>query len=718
MRKNRRRSLWLGVSILAVLIGSSAVLGQSVPAPEVTIPLPNDWSHRHVIFSKPATKEQAERVEKDPRYWQQRYRRELPILSPAAETGDSFSSGSSSGVKVLHSGVDASPGDWQENLGSGGGLGASNYPAKFTFLLSTANCASAPQPDFVIYSSGLEGSSTQASIVAYDNIYSGCTGTVPMTYWAYNTGGQILTSPVYSDDGTQLAFVQTNTGLEGNLVLLKWAASTTEKVGSPMTLTSESTTLYASCPTPPCMTTILLTNSSGTPANDTISSFFYDYNSDTGWVGDSHGWLHKFTPVFKGTPAEVRTGGWPVELNSSNPNALGEPVNDSASGNVFVGDAGGYLYMVTPAASVTKSGQLDFGVGFTQGPFVDSTAGVVYAFASSDNKGNCTGGANCAAVYTLSDPFTAGSTGSEVQVGTSTVTGTNPNPLYLGAFDRAFENSANGTGNLYVCGNTGANPTLYRVPVQAGVLGTPAAVAALTAAGKTPACSPVTDILNPNAVGGAAERLFFGVQNNAHPTLCAGKGCALSFVDMPWQASTAYQVGQEILVLRTANNTPYINVVTVAGTSAATPPATWSNVVGATTVSGTVTFLNQGATTVTALANWAATHAYALHARIVDSNGNVEVVTVAGTSNGTAPTWKTTAGANTTDGTVTWVNAGVLPSAALESVGGTSGFILDNTVETLPGASQVYFSTLSNQTCTTSGGTGGCAVQASQSALK
>ncbi len=263
-----------------------------------------------------------------------------------------------------------------------------------------------------------------------------------------------------------------------------------------------------------------------------------------------------------------------------------------------------------------------------------------------------------------------------------------------------------------------SNPTLYRVPVQAGVLGTPAAVAALTAAGKTPACSPVTDILNPNAVGGAAERLFFGVQNNAHPTLCAGKGCALSFVDMPWQASTAYQVGQEILVLRTANNTPYINVVTVAGTSAATPPATWSNVVGATTVSGTVTFLNQGATTVTALANWAATHAYALHARIVDSNGNVEVVTVAGTSNGTAPTWKTTAGANTTDGTVTWVNAGVLPSAALESVGGTSGFILDNTVETLPGASQVYFSTLSNQTCTTSGGTGGCAVQASQSALK
>ncbi|MGA2022743.1 MAG: hypothetical protein ABSH02_19280 [Candidatus Sulfotelmatobacter sp.] len=718
MRKNQRGSLWLGVSILTVLIGSPVLSGQSVPAPETTIPLPNDWTHRHVIFSKPATKEQAERVEKDPRYWQQRYRRELPILSPAAETGDSFSSGSSSGVEVLHSGVDASPGDWQEDLGSGASVGATNYPAKFTFLLSTANCASAPQPDFVIYGTGLEGSSTQASILAYDNIYSGCTGTVPMTYWAYNTGGQILTSPVYSDDGTQLAFVQTNPGLEGSLVLLKWAASTTERVGSPKTLTGESSAMYVSCLTPPCMTTKLLTNSSGTPANDTTSSFFYDYATDVGWVGDSHGWLHKFTPVFKGPPAEVRTGGWPVELNPSNPNALGEPVNDSKSGNVFVGDAGGYLYMVTPTAGVTKSGQLDFGVGFEQGPFVDSTAGVVYAFASSDGTGSCTGGANCAAVYALSDPFSAGSTGSEVQVGTSTVTGTNPNPMYLGAFDSTFENSANGTGNLYVCGNTGADPTLYRVPVLAGVLGTPAAVAALTPAGKAPACSPVTDVSNPNASGGAAERLFFGVQNNAHPTLCAAKGCALSFVDMPWQASTAYKVGQEILVLRTANNTLYINVVTVAGTSGATPPATWSNVVGATTVNGTVTFLNQGATTVTALANWAATQTYTLHARIIDSNGNVEIVAVAGTSNGTAPTWGTTAGALTADGTVTWENAGVLPSAALESVGGTSGFIIDNTVETLPGASQVYFSTLGNQTCTTSGGTGGCAVQASQSALK
>jgi hypothetical protein len=619
-------------------------------------------------------------------------------------------------VKVLHSGVDGSQGDWQENLGSGASVGATNYPAKFTFLLSTANCASAPQPDFVIYGTGLEGSSTQAGIVAYDNVYSGCSGPVPSTYWAYNTGGQILTSPVYSEDGTQLAFVQTDTALEGNLVLLKWAASTTESVGSPMTLAAESAASYETCASPPCMTIILLTNTSGTPANDTISSFFYDYAHDIGWVGDGHGWLHKFTPVFKGAPAEIRTGGWPVEVNPSNPNALGEPVYDSKSGNVFVGDAGGFLYLVNPTAGVTQSAQLDFGVGFGQGPFVDSTAGVVYAFASSDGKGTCTGGANCAGVYVLSDTFAANSTGSEVQVGTSTATGTNPNPLYLGTFDSTYENSANATGNLYVCGNTGVNPTLYRVPIQAGVFGTVASVAALTAAGRTPACSPVTDVANPNASGGPAERLFFSVQNYAHPTPCAAKGCAMNFVDTPWQASTAYAVGQEILVLRTSSNVLYVNVATVAGTSAATQPK-WPATAGAFTTNGGVTWLNQGAISVT-LGSWKAGTAYTKNSRVIDSNGDIEIVTVAGTSGGTTPAWHTVAGTTIRDGSVTWINGGVSPYAALAAAGGTSGFIIDNTVETLPGASQIYFSTLSDQTCTTSGTTGGCAVQASQSALK
>jgi hypothetical protein len=704
MTVKQQRSFWLSVSAFGIAL-SATLLGQSQPDSGVRIPLPTDWSHQHVIFSKPATADIAAKIEQDPRYWQQLYRREWPLMLPKSSVSQ-------------HDSKAATTQDWQESMGSGASSGATNYPAKFSFLGTTANCGNAIQPDFVTYNSGLSGSGTQASIVAYDNLYSGCTGTVPSVYWAYNTGGQVLTSPTYSLDGTQVAFVQTSGG-DGSLVILRWAASTTETVGNPGAPTLESpASKYPGC-TSPCMVSFLLTNSSGTPANDTASSVFYDYSSDIAYVGDSHGWLHKFTPVFFGTPAEARTGGWPLELNSTNPNALADPVFDFVSGNLFIGDAGGYLYLVNPKTpSVIKSGQLDHGVGVTQGPIVDPSSKYVYVFASSDGTTNCTGGVACAAVYQLSTNFTVNSKGTEVAVGVSTASGGTPNPMYLGAFDSTYINSKTSTGNLYVCGNTGADPTLYRVPIAAGVFGTPAEIDNLTPAADSPACSSITDIQNPNATGGAFERLYFGVENNGRPTACNGKGCAVSFIDAPWQASTSYQVGQEILVLRPANNTLYVNVVTVAGTTAATAPATWPAQVGATTASGSVTFLNQGATDIAQFSQWAKNHAYALHARIVDSNGNVEVVSKAGTSGANTPTWKTTAGANTTDGTVTWVNAGVLPSAALAAAGGTSGIIIDNFVNTLLGASQVYFSTLSNQTCTTSGTTGGCAVQASQVTLK
>ena len=139
--------------------------------------------------------------------------------------------------------------------------------------------------------------------------------------------------------------------------------------------------------------------------------------------------------------------------------------------------------------------------------------------------------------------------------------------MYVGGFDSEYYASTDATGNLYVCGNTGANPILYRVPILAGALGTPAQVGALTPSGN-PVCSSVTDILNPNASGGAAERVFFSVQDLGHPTACVAGGCAMSFVDSPWQASTSFAVGQEVLVL--ASNTLYINVAIVAGTSGST----------------------------------------------------------------------------------------------------------------------------------------------------
>jgi hypothetical protein len=715
------RNQTLGVSILGLFLMSPAFFGQTDPAGAKPIPVPTDWSHHHVVFSRPATAEQASYAEQDPRYWQQLYRRDLPIFSRTRKPDeDSSTKASFAATATPSSNSQSLNQDWQESMGSGANVGAGNYPAKFSFLGTTANCGNATQPDFVVYSTGLAGSSTQASIVAYDNLYSGClVGAVPSVYWAYNTGGQILTSPVFSGSGSQVGFVQTSGGQAG-LVLLKSKSSTSETVALPGTPTLVAAAAYPTC-VAPCMTEVFLHDGSSNPLDDTTSSAFYDYTNDVAWVGGTLGWLHKITPVFNGIPAEVSTGGFPAQV--ANTTFLSSPVYDRISKNVFIGSAGGYFYRVnSTSAAVTASGQLDFGAGLVDGPVLDPINAKVYVFSSSDGSTNCGGGTiACSAVYQLSTTFAANSTGTEVTVGNSVAldSSPNPSPLYAGAFDDAYYSSLNATGNLYVCGDTGANPTVYRIPIQAGLPGTAASLAALTPAARNPACSPVTDIFNPNASGGAAERLFFSVEDYAHPTACTPKGCMLNFVDTPWQASTAYSVGQEILVLRPANNTLYINVVTVAGTSATTPPATWPATAGGFTTNGGVTWVNQGATSVT-LASWLATHAYTKNTRIIDSNGDVEIVSVAGTSAGTTPIWRTIPGATTTDGGVTWTNAGVSPYAALAAAGGTSGTIIDNVVAsgTLAGASQVYFSTLSNQTCTTSGTTGGCAIQASQSALK
>lgn len=188
----------------------------------------------------------------------------------------------------------------------------------------------------------------------------------------------------------------------------------------------------------------------------------------------------------------------------------------------------------------------------------------------------------------------------------------------------------------------------------------------------------------------------------------------MNFKDTPWKASTAYVVGQEVI------DTHFqIQVVRTAGTSRNVAPA-WSAVKGATTNDNTIRWLNQGPISAS-YATWIASHAYAVGTEIVDSNKNIQLVTTAGTSKaGAHPAWSAVVNATTADNTVRWRNVGAIATTALASSGGTSGIIIDNTVGsgTLAGASQVYFSTQGNQTCVTSGGTGGCAVQASQSALQ
>ena len=95
-------------------------------------------------------------------------------------------------------------------------------------------------------------------------------------------------------------------------------------------------------------------------------------------------------------------------------------------------------------------------------------------------------------------------------------------------------------------------------------------------------------------------------------------------------------------------------------------------------------------------------------------------MTTAGTSGAAQPNWTETTGTTTGDKTVTWTNRGPAGMATLAASAGASGVIIDNYVSAgvLAGTAQIYFTPLGSGTCATSGGTGGCAVQASQAGLQ
>lgn len=553
--------------------------------------------------------------------------------------------------------------------------------------------------------SGGASTLTQASIVAYDNLYATTctTGSVPSVYWAYDTGGTVTTSPIISYHGDQVAYVE-NVGTKASLVLLRWLPSTTATVGGPTLPTYQPAASYNGC-TAPCYTVLPL------GAADTNSSPFYDYWDDTMYVGDDSGRLHKFTTVLQGTPTEVTTN-YPVQVSTY---ALNSPVYDVGSTDVFLTDADAVLWQVTTGATPATSSENLPNTGgnyASDGPLVDSSARKVYVFTSYDGTAE--------AVQEYPIPLAAANVTATFGTGGSTA-----NPAYAGTFDNAYFNSDNGspatpTGSLYVCGNNSTGyPTLYQLTISGGTLSTTVRTqATLTSASTT--CSPVSEVYNSGITPGI-DFIFLGVAASGVETQCGGIGCLTNFVVSNWQGNTAYTLGQGIIVPGTSANAPGTvqKVTATAGTgktgaSAPTFSATiGSSVTDTNSTGNSVTWTCEGPYVVTAFQT---SHTYASNAIIVDSNGNIERVTAGGGgSSGTAnpPTggWKTV-GLTTVSGSITFTNQGPGPIALTET-GGASGIIIDN-ISTSTGASQLYFSTLSNNTC--SNGTGGCAVQASQAA--
>ncbi len=455
---------------------------------------------------------------------------------------------------------------WAGGTLAGGGASAvqpNAYPAKYGASLTSASCSN----DFVVYPTGAVGTAGEASIVAYNNMYTtGCTGTVPSVYWAYNTGGTVTTSPIlsYWDNAAQVAFIQSN-GTTASLVLIKWAAETGELVTSPLTLTNSSSgTAYRSCsPTAaaPCMYTMAFANS----ANDTYSSPFYDYADDILWVGDDSGNLHRFTGVFGGSPAESGSP-WPVNLGSS---PLASPLYDpnppGVAAQVYVGDKAGVLHCVTASTGAIFGTSSALGGEIVDSPLIDSGANCVLVFVDSD------------AVYDFSEQFFPSGEGS-VGIGT----GGTGYYLYAGSFDNVYLESGTRTGNIYVVGNTGATTgaTLYQVGLSTFLTGTATAVVSgLTpnASGAYPWPSPVTEFCNngTSACAFTAQRTVTGSLTNGSknftvssstPISAGDVGSAISGTGIPAGDTIATYVSPTSGTLATAATAGETNeTLTIAG---------------------------------------------------------------------------------------------------------------------------------------------------------
>lgn len=679
---------FLGIGLLSASALCSPVHGQSAPSVRVNgvyvTGIPEDWSHHYAVFSDPGTEQDALRsgrytqwqnIVNNPRYVIQQLKSNARVQGPASmdadyryrwileEAGDRdpFRPIQERQRTWLSSEITK---DWSQSLG-GTGLADGHYPAKYPFVTTTASCS-----DYVVYPTGAAGSGTQATIMAFNNLYVGtgtdsCGTANPTVYWAYNTGtGAVANlSPTLSLDGTQVAFIQVNANV-ASLVILKMANSGGSHAAPTFGSGSGSVTAanYRAC-TAPCFTAIAL---NGNP-NDAASAPFYNYDTDNLYVGDSSGKVHLFTGVFKGTPAETTTN-WPVTASTNTPSTLTSPIYDSVSNRIFVTDQDGYLHtflVTSPPGSVSTSGRLENNTSHVfEPPIVDGTTEEVYTFIGYSGD---TGHKNPAYI----NVFPAGALGT-VTTGAGSGFGTgvyfpngasggaaNPTTSHMraGAFDYQYYLGTGTTGNIYTC----ENGTVYQIPLA--TIATPTVNTyntPVSTVGTASTCAPVTEF---QSVSTATTINSTGVTSATQTTIPVA-----SVTGMSTTAPNNYLlVGSEIM-----------KITAVGTTSVTVTRGSLGTTAGASYPSGTAAQVIQ---------DWMFT--------AVEANSTVGTCTAA---SGCLLNYSVL-GAGTT-GT---------PTTGFPAAGGTSGIVVDNQVPAANqvGSEQIYYNLLT--------GTTNNAIQASQS---
>jgi hypothetical protein len=512
----------------------------SLCAQETTAPwhtgVPQDWSQHHIVFSRDALARDPDLINREPRIrYQAMQRWQVPNFA-VFQGADPLRVPPPPSKSSLHR-------DWDVNLA--GHIAPGTFPAKYSFDPDAPpDCLN----DYVVFglatteTAGLAG--TNANLVGFNNLYSTqptagglCDTDGPSVLFAYNittvTGGRILTSPVLSEDGSQIAFIESIPASAGIAVqaifhVLTWAANPIDSRGA-----------LGAAELPVSMTSVPFSST----ANDTTSSPWVDYGADTAYVGTDNGEVWQIVGVFK-SGSTVSGSPWPIILNSGF--RVGSPVLDGRQRLLMIGNYNGALYQIDLSTSTpTLSGPLQ--IGFTGGttpgivapPIVDITNGttfVVSAYSTFAFGDEHFLGAALVQVDTLS--LTAL---QEVNLGEGSTGTTHPAPvlhLYEPAFNNEYYNDPTDPSSVISLCGTGAadtSPWQYTFgftesdgqPVMNASpnVGFPLQLSASTAA----RCSGWTEFFNPTVGTGGTDFFFFGLTEDCTGTTGgAADGCVVA----------------------------------------------------------------------------------------------------------------------------------------------------------------------------------------------
>ena len=456
--------------------------------PDGHVSLVQDWSHRHVRYSDSGTLQQRVNLMREPRAlhnyldraWHPNYRSNRGDIDATFRPGKS--KGKNSSV------------DWAISLGTGGQFPTAETPAKYQFdITKPPDCTN----DFVVFPIDATPSSTQANIVAINNLYAGTNptgqcGTQPTVMWAYKLGtaGTAL-SPALSIDGKKVAMLETGNPVK--LHVLTWQAGQGTTAITP----------YAGTPVDAVIsyTTVAGTGCTNASAQDSNASPYIDYDGDGAFLSANNGILYHIKGVFNGTPTMdfcFPVGGTTAVMSS--------PVYDSSAKKVFISD-GASVYSVdfspTAGFSNKKSVTVASANGITLSPIIDGSSQMVYVFSKSDT-------ANQHSIVSQI-PYTM-ATHHDVPIG-AVASGY----ILDGAFDNNFYSSTDtSTWTLYACGTAAANgavPALYGIGFLAdGTLNsTPLFTnTTINPGGANGACSPLQEFYD-----GTTDRMFISTTGSS-----------------------------------------------------------------------------------------------------------------------------------------------------------------------------------------------------------